>query len=98
VGIPQLVSGPTTLKSVLFKQSGDELQVEAEAKVGDGKDQKVTVNLALLDGEGRTVMKGQGTSGIEEGETSKVKFKLKLSGGALGSIVGFEVFLSSVPD
>ncbi len=98
VVVPQVVSGPTTLKGVLFKQAGDDLQVEAEAKVGDGKDQKVTVGVVLLDGEGRTVLKGQGSGGIEEGETGKVKFKIKLGGATLGSAVGFEVSLSSVPD
>lgn len=98
VGIPQMVSGPTTLKSVVFKQSGQELQVEAEAKVDEGKDQKVTISVTLLDGDGNALLKGQGTAGIDEGDTAKVKFKLKLGTVALGSVVGFEISVASVPD
>jgi serine/threonine protein kinase len=98
VGIPQMVSGPTTLKSVVFKPSGEELQVEAEAKLDEGKDQKVTINVTLLDGDGNALLKGQGTAGIDEGDTGKVKFKLKLGTVALGSIMGFEISVASVPD
>lgn len=94
----QMVSGPTTLKSVLFKQSKEELQVEAEARVDEGKDQKVTINVTLLDADGKTVLTGQGAAGIDEGDTGKIKFKLKLGTVAVGSIVGFEISVASVPD
>lgn len=98
IAVSSVASGPTTLKNLVFKHANEELLVEAEAKVEKGEDQKVTVNVTLLDGDGTMVAKGQGIGGIEENETGKVKFRLKLGQTVAAAVRGFEVSLTSVPD
>jgi hypothetical protein len=87
--------GPVSMKLVNFKRDKDQLQAELELQCAEGKDQRLTLRIEMLDGDGSVVASLAGAFDVDEGEDDKVKLKQRVGGEAFAA-QWFRIFGSSV--
>ena len=97
VGAPQV--GPVILLGVSFKATRpDELEVQLEFQCVKGKDQMVTYEVVLLDGDGALLLSVKGKKGVEEKDHATFKPRQRVDPRLFETARSFRVTFSSVPD
>jgi hypothetical protein len=90
--------GLVTLRTIEFKVSETKLSATALVFCDKGKDQKVDLQITLLDAEGNRVALITGKGKVEEKQKNKIRFGSKVEPGLLDAVDSFQVTLQTYPD